>query len=413
MMKRKMISAALTFGLAASMTLNAPAAMINFGDLLEAETAEAEGLTEENLEEETVQSVIKGGSSVGEDILNILQPEEEEEEGYKIALDDLNISIRVEDFTAMRQDEDGFVYIYTGTDGSIPYVILGSYDVEYEKVVDGFTGLMQKTYSDLDVDFLYEGLEIGDLEFTKVIYRYKISGYDACDTRLFCDYMGTSYMFGMKEVEDLEFTVGEDYLEAVAGSIEILAGGYSDYEYHVDAEHELLFEDIEQGGEIPEETTGEDIEDGRIFDEEDAPYEGVWIPFEDGFRLYLPTDWNWIDLTAEMTQAGVICAAGDATVGDPMPMINVSVANDDSVDSLEQIADLIEQNGYIVEDIDFVNDIECIIYTSGDDSIRGEMFLYPLDEESGYFFALVANNYSRDTETFDSILLSLSRAEEE
>ncbi len=413
--------AVLTFALTALMPWSASAGAV--GAAVEAET-ETSG--EASLEDiEVGEAVIVGGVSTGEDILGILPPveEEEEEEGYVIALDDLNISIRLKDFVSVRQDEDGFVYIHTLRDGSIPYVIVGSYDIPYEKVADAFTNLMSDTYEDLDVDALIEGIEIGDLEFTKVIYQYTISGYDAVDTRLFCDYRGTSYMFGMKEVEDLDFTVGEDYLKAVAGSIEQLAGGFGDYEYHVDADHDsLLFEDLDQGGvggggkDIilrPEESTESGEDAGKTFNEEDAPYEGIWIPFEDGFMLYLPTDWNWLELTQEQQQSGVLVAAGDASVGEPMPFINVAAAYEESVSSMEELAEIIEAGGYTVEEIGMVNDLECLVYHDPTGVVRGEMFMYPLDEESGYFFALVANNYDRDEETFDSILLSLSRYEEE
>ena len=40
-----------------------------------------------------------------------------------IALDDIGISVQVSDYTAIRQN-DGFVYIYTMADDSIPYVII-------------------------------------------------------------------------------------------------------------------------------------------------------------------------------------------------------------------------------------------------------------------------------------------------
>ena len=42
-----------------------------------------------------------------------------------IALNDLGISVEADHYTTVRQDDDGFVYIYTIEDDSIPYVIIG------------------------------------------------------------------------------------------------------------------------------------------------------------------------------------------------------------------------------------------------------------------------------------------------
>ena len=39
------------------------------------------------------------------------------------------------------------------------------------------------------------------------------------------------------------------------------------------------------------------------FTESDAPYDGNWLPFEDGFRLYLPRGWAAIELTGAQREA--------------------------------------------------------------------------------------------------------------
>ena len=42
-----------------------------------------------------------------------------------------------------------------------------------------------------------------------------------------------------------------------------------------------------------------------VFSEADAPYDGVWQPFEDGFRLYLPRGWASVGLSEAQTEAGL------------------------------------------------------------------------------------------------------------
>ena len=416
-MKKKILALTLAASLCAAMFSQPALAAGLFNLPLEVET-----------EEETLEEIPGiGGFGSGEDLISILEPiveEEEQEPEPAIALDDLNISIWTDEFIAMEEDEDGFVYVYTMYDQSIPYVLIGYYDIDFSNVVNSFTKLMQSHYKDLDVDMLYEGLEIGDYKFTKIIYKYQISGYDAVDTRLFCEFNGRIYMFGMKEIEELDMVVGEEYLEKIAASMKILAGGYSDYPYHVDAENKLYFEDLEiepesetavepETEKVPEKETviePETTEDNKFvytFDEEYAPFEGVWIPFEDGFELFLPAEWDLYDITAEQQQAGVLFVAGDSSQTVNTPYISVSYAYDEDMTDLEDIAEYLEENGIVVEEIAYINDIECILYASKDDTLVGDLFLYPSEGFEGYLFTVEATNYKSASTFFDAMLFSL------
>ena len=40
-----------------------------------------------------------------------------------------------------------------------------------------------------------------------------------------------------------------------------------------------------------------------------APFEGVWVQFEDGFEILLPANWLEIEVTEEMTAGGVFYVA--------------------------------------------------------------------------------------------------------
>ena len=67
--------------------------------------------------------------------------EQEHTKGDVIALDDLGISVQLSSYTAVAE-KDGYVYIYTGADGSIPYVIVGVYDTDAADFADQFTEYM-------------------------------------------------------------------------------------------------------------------------------------------------------------------------------------------------------------------------------------------------------------------------------
>ena len=45
---------------------------------------------------------------------------------------------------------------------------------------------------------------------------------------------------------------------------------------------------------------------------DDTAFDGVWIQFEEGFELMLPSDWLEVELTDEMEAAGVFYCAASA-----------------------------------------------------------------------------------------------------
>ena len=108
----------------------------------------------------------------------------EMQQGDIIALDDIGISIKVSGYTSIRES-DGFVYIYTMADDSIPYVIIGKYDAASVNFVNEFTKYMAENYSDLQVTESIDAAEIGGRTFTKIGYTYTASGYTVRDRRLF------------------------------------------------------------------------------------------------------------------------------------------------------------------------------------------------------------------------------------
>ena len=358
-----------------------------------------------------------------------------------VALDDLGISIKPSDYVSIRQEED-FVYIYTKETGCIPYVIVGCYDSTADDFTSQFTQYMAQQYSDLQVTAPETAVTLGERDYEYVQYSYTVSGYTVRDSRLFADANGKTYMFGAKEIPELSLYTGSN-LEETAESFAYLAGGDSDYAKHVDSTRSVesdtqeMVTDLEdtvgdivnQGsgstdisgtpigesgtasgsaGKTDSDTTDTDSkEEGSIvFDQEKAGYEGVWVPFEDGFQLYLPAAWSTYELTEEQVNQGVLYLAGDASGSENAPAVSVVWANNDGAESIDDLATAIRQAGYQVDDIVSINGIPCVSYRLEDGDCCAVMFFHPTNPQ--YVFCITATQYTANVDMICSILTSLS-----
>lgn len=366
-----------------------------------------------------------------------------------VALDDLGISVAPSDYVAIQQ-VDGFVYIYTQETDCIPYVIVGYYDMVAEDFASQFTQYMTESYEDLQVMSPEAAVTVGDREYTYIQYSYSVSGYTVRDSRLFLPENGRTYMFGAKEIPELSLYVGSN-LEEVAGSFAYLAGGDSDYAKHVDSTRSVVpdaqatVDNIEDTvGDIVEEqgsgdsniaggtvgdnsgTTGgsaggttsgtedSDVSDSSAgyssitFSQDKANYEGTWVPFEDGFQLYLPSAWNTYELTEDQVNQGVLYLAGDASGADTAPAVSVVWAYSDGAETINDLATAIRQGGYQVDDLVSINGIPCVSYRLEDGDCSAIMFFHPTNKD--YVFCVTATQYTANVDMICSILTSLSLA---
>ena len=361
-----------------------------------------------------------------------------------IALDDLGISIAPGSYISIEQT-DGFVYVYTQESGTIPYVIVGCYNITAEDFTDQFTQYMAQEYSDLQVTSQESMITLNDREFSGIVYSYHVGGYVVQDTRLFFAENGNTYMFGAKEIPELSYYVGST-LEETAGSFAHLAGGDSDYTKHVDGTRSVTsdvtasgpIEDIEstvsdvleQGGVGKDQSSGgtvgniggvsSSVEDGQTdtentdnssmgsitFSQENVSFAGTWVPFEDGFKLYLPNDWDVYELSDEQTQQGVLFAAGDTSGVQNPPGISVVWAYSDGAQSLEELAADLTQGGYQVDDLVSINGIPCISYRLEESDCSAIMFFHPTNKQ--YLFCATGAGYAANTDMICHILTSLS-----
>lgn len=352
-----------------------------------------------------------------------------------IALDDLGISVRASDFVAARQ-EDGFVYIFTMEDRTVPYVMVGKYDFTADDFADEFTAYMTDSYPDLQVtrDAAPLTLEDGN-EYTQIEYKYAISGYDAADTRLFREWDGVTYMFAAKTVPALGLTLPDGYMAQVAGSMEILASADSDYPLHVDSTRSIemmpgggdrpVEEALpgESGIDAPHDSTPKGLASGAgdasdengydeivSFEPSQVDYEGTWVEFEDGFRLYLPPDWVSYELTDEERDDGVLYVALEDSEAGGMSL-QVTRTEDPTVHSLEEIRYILDQiDGLSAGDLLLVNGIPCIAYTGTEGAVSGLTFFHPLCGEP-YIINVSIGSCTENENLSSAILRSLSPAD--
>ena len=317
-----------------------------------------------------------------------------------VALDDLGISIIPSEYVSIRQEDD-FVYIYTKETGCIPYVIVGCYDSAADDFASQFTQYMAQQYSDLQVTAPETTVTLGEREYAFVQYSYTVSGYKVRDSRLFKAANGKTYMFGAKEVPELSLYTGSS-LEEIAGSFAYLAGGDSDYAKHVDSTR-AVESDTQEMITNPEDTS---TTTSIVFDQEKAGYKGVWVPFDDGFQLYLPTDWNTYELSEEEINQGLLYAAGDTSGSDTAPAVSVVWAKNDGAENIEELASEIRQAGYPVDDIVSINGIPCVSYRVEDGDCSAIMFFHPTDQQ--YILCITVTQYTANVDMICSILTSLS-----
>ena len=131
-----------------------------------------------------------------------------------------DMTIRVDEDVIFSRGDDGFYYLYPDYEG-IPYVMFGTYDLTEDVFFEAFTNMMKDTYADLVITREPEEItaENGRV-WHRMAYEYTVSGFTVVDTRVYAAAGGTLYMFGSKEVPEIEYTVG-DLLYEVIDNLEI------------------------------------------------------------------------------------------------------------------------------------------------------------------------------------------------
>lgn len=326
----------------------------------------------------------------------------QEQIGTEIALDNVGISVVVNDYKVIRQEEDDCVYIYTDEDESIPYIIICNYDFSDDTFIEMFSEYLSDIYDDLTINNIAEDLALGEHTFSMASYSYTVSGVKVEDIRLFSVVDGKTYMFGSKEIPELDHVNSAGLLEDIASSFSLLDSS-KEYAKHVTKDESLVAGDDIMNTVQNDGTTLE-------FHDDKASYEGVWAEFEDGFKLYLPISWMVYEVPEDQVAAGCVYQAGDPALetDDTAPYIAVSIGESYGLESMEQVGEALKLDNYDVQGIVTVNGIECVTYkyTEGTFNLNGMMFFCPNDHN--YIFAVVGFNYEQYSELLSDVLNSLS-----
>ena len=153
------------------------------------------------------------------------------------------------------------------------------------------------------------------------------------------------------------------------------------------------------------EPTAEPVE-AIVFDEVEAGYAGIWVPFEDRFRLYLPDHWRSYAVTDDEAAAGLFYRAGNgdgaADGGVPMGVaVGYMVAGEMS--DADALAAYFDGAGFQGLKRVTLNGIPAVLFASPADGFSGAAFFHPTLPE--YAMLVYATPIG---EAADGILSSIS-----
>ena len=141
------------------------------------------------------------------------------------------------------------------------------------------------------------------------------------------------------------------------------------------------------------------------FAEADAPYAGIWTPFEDGFRLYLPRAWSSMNITEAEAAAGLFYRAG-AEGGTEGVAVGYMRA-----DSLRTVADLaldFERSGFSNVIRWDLNGIPAIGFDRPEDDYSGVAFYHPVYADYVLYVYVTPLCRRGEGQTGETVLMSLT-----
>ncbi len=129
-----------------------------------------------------------------------------------------------------------------------------------------------------------------------------------------------------------------------------------------------------------------------------AAFEGTWVQFEDGFEVYLPSDWLVLEVTQDMIDSGIFYA-----VSSPDGARSMQVAWAESVDAAtaEDVKAQLEGAYQGVEILNF-NGVDFVSY---DDTANDCAGIAALDPNGGMF---LFNFYPASDEAFGPVAVTIA-----
>ena len=143
------------------------------------------------------------------------------------------------------------------------------------------------------------------------------------------------------------------------------------------------------------------------FDESKAEYDGVWVAFEDEFQLYLPSYWDYYNLTAEEVEQGILykaeCEAEDISL-----VVNYAYIDKAELDS-DAIAESYQLAGYSDVKQIRINGILCVTCSIPDEEISLTSFIGGSNDR--LYMVMLNTDDEGSLHYMDSILCSVKPTE--
>ncbi len=180
------------------------------------------------------------------------------------------------------------------------------------------------------------------------------------------------------------------WMAALLAALVLALGGAGLAEADVNVEETAVAEEAVEAAEAVAAETAESVSGHIAFTEDMAPYEGRWVTFEDGFKLFLPKEWSRIDLDETQQQAGLFYRAenggSDSAVGDTAMGVAVSFVRAGELKTLDELAADFASAGFgEINKLD-INGIPCISFARAAGDYRGVAFYHPT--HSNYVLAV-------------------------
>ncbi len=129
-----------------------------------------------------------------------------------------------------------------------------------------------------------------------------------------------------------------------------------------------------------------------VYDASTAPFDGVWVTFDDGFQLLLPGEWLSYEITEEQSAAGLFFRAGndgsDSVVGDIPMGVAVSYVEAGGLVTLDDLVRDFESAGFTnLEKLD-LNGVPSVFFVKPEEDYCGVAFFHAVYPE--YIMAIYA-----------------------
>ena len=139
---------------------------------------------------------------------------------------------------------------------------------------------------------------------------------------------------------------------------------------------------------------------GAAFDPAQAGYDGAWMDFEDGFKLYLPADWAYAKVTEAQAAAGLFYRACGA---DGTQAVAVSWMNAGAISTPRDLCASFEALGCVNVAAATLNGLPVALFERSEEDYRGAAFFHPA--YPGYILAVYASPLGA---TADAIIASIT-----